>query len=112
MTKVNMLEAKTNLSKLVEAVETGREPEIILARNGKPVARIVPIEQEPRKLGLAEGEFGDIGEEWFRDFQAQDEELWSEWHKKDLSVPPWEKQAAAAAPKSAGGKKTRKKRAA
>ena len=42
MPKVNMLEAKTNLSKLVEAVETGKETEIILARNGKPVARFEP----------------------------------------------------------------------
>lgn len=112
MTKVNMLEAKTNLSKLVEAVETGKEPEIILARNGKPVARIVPIELEPRKLGLAEGEFGDVGEEWFKNFQAQDEELWKEWHKKDFSIPPWENNAPVEAPKSSGGKKAKKKRAA
>jgi prevent-host-death family protein len=57
MTKVNMLEAKTNLSRLVEAVESGRESEIVIARNGKPVARLVPIDQTDRKLGLAEGLF-------------------------------------------------------
>jgi prevent-host-death family protein len=73
MTKVNMLEAKTNLSKLVEAVETGKETEIILARNGKPVARIVPIELEPRKLGLAEGMFDDSGIDWYADIEAQGE---------------------------------------
>ncbi len=58
MATVNMLEAKTNLSRLVDAVEKGVEPEIINARNGKPAARLVPI--EPNKgirLGVAEGKF-------------------------------------------------------
>jgi prevent-host-death family protein len=71
MTKVNMLEAKTNLSKLVEAVESGRESEIVIARNGKPVARIVAIEQEDRKLGLAEGEFTFD----YEGFQAADKDI-------------------------------------
>jgi prevent-host-death family protein len=79
MTKVNMLEAKTNLSKLVEAVETGREPEIILARNGKPVARIVPIEQEPRQLGLAEGEFGELTDEILAEWNRENEKMWAEY---------------------------------
>ena len=101
MTKVNMLEAKTNLSKLVEAVETGRETEIILARNGKPVARIVPIEEAPRIIGIADGQFGDLGEDWYKEFQALDEVVSKDWHQKDFSVP-----------KSATGKKAKKKRAA
>jgi prevent-host-death family protein len=111
MTKVNMLEAKTNLSKLVEAVETGKETEIILARNGKPVARIVPIEVPNRIIGIADGEFGELDEEWFKGFQAQDEELWKDWHKKDFSVPPWEKKVSAKPAKSATAKKAKKKRA-
>jgi prevent-host-death family protein len=59
MTTVNMLEAKNNLSKLVEAVESGGESEIIIARNGKPAARLVPLEQKGRSvvLGLAKGKF-------------------------------------------------------
>lgn len=69
MHKVNMLEAKTNLSKLVEAVETGKETEIILARNGKPVARIVPIEVPNRIIGIADGEFGELDNEWFKEWQ-------------------------------------------
>ncbi|MEZ5863323.1 MAG: type II toxin-antitoxin system prevent-host-death family antitoxin [Geminicoccaceae bacterium] len=43
MHTVNMLEAKTQLSKLVEAVESGAEAEIVIARNGKPAAKLVPI---------------------------------------------------------------------
>ncbi len=40
---VNVHEAKTNLSKLLEAVENGQE--IIIARNGKPAARLAKFEQ-------------------------------------------------------------------
>ena len=63
MTKVNVHEAKTNLSKLMDAVESGREPEIILARNGRPSVRIVPLEgarpvaHRLVRLGLAQGLF-------------------------------------------------------
>lgn len=102
MPKVNMLEAKTNLSKLVEAVETGKETEIILARNGKPVARIVPIERPERRLGIAEGEFGALDEDWFREWQALDEEIWKQWHDKDFSPLP-----KSVGSKSAGKKKRR-----
>ena len=59
MTIVNMLEAKSNLSKLVEAVESGAEEEIVIARNGRPAVRLVPLEQKKRgvRLGLAKGKF-------------------------------------------------------
>ena len=58
MTTVNMHEAKTNLSKLVEAVESGQETEVIIARNGRPVARIVPLAEparQGRRFGLLKG---------------------------------------------------------
>ena len=58
MTIVNMLDAKSQLSRLVEAVETGREAEIIIARNGRPAARLVPIAKERsagKRLGLLAG---------------------------------------------------------
>lgn len=58
MSTVNMLQAKTQLSKLVEAVESGAEEEIIIARNGKPAARLVPIAPKKKiRLGLAEGKY-------------------------------------------------------
>lgn len=54
-----MLEAKTSLSALVEAVETGREPEVIIARNGRPVARLVPMAAVAphSRIGVAQGAF-------------------------------------------------------
>lgn len=41
MAQVGMHEAKTTLSKLVARAEAGEE--IVIARNGKPVARLVPV---------------------------------------------------------------------
>lgn len=60
MDAVNMHEAKTRLSQLVEAVESGREAEVVIARNGKPAARLVPIAQAPdtsKRIGIAKGRF-------------------------------------------------------
>lgn len=59
MPTYNVLEAKSNLSRLIEAVESGREPEIVIARNGKPAARLVPIARfaAGKRLGIAEGLF-------------------------------------------------------
>lgn len=56
---VNMHEAKSSLSRLVEAVESGAEEEIIIARNGKPAARLVPIVRPSLgiRLGAAQGLF-------------------------------------------------------
>lgn len=72
MTQVNMLEAKTKLSKLVEAVETGKETEVILARNGKPVAKIVGLAPKKRPIGLHDGEYPELSLE---QFNAADEEI-------------------------------------
>ena len=60
MHQVNMHEAKTRLSKLVEALESGAEDEITIARNGKPVARLVRLEDSGgirRRIGVAKGAF-------------------------------------------------------
>jgi prevent-host-death family protein len=53
--QVNVYEAKTHLSRLLERVEAGEE--IVIARNGRPVARLVPPQRErsPREPGGWEG---------------------------------------------------------
>ena len=63
--QVNMLEAKSNLSKLVKAIETGREKSIVIARNGLPVAQIIamPLKRK-RKLGIADGKFSISDDDW------------------------------------------------
>jgi prevent-host-death family protein len=55
MAQVNVHEAKTHFSKLLARVVAGEE--IVIARAGKPVARLVPVEREQKKrvFGLDEG---------------------------------------------------------
>jgi prevent-host-death family protein len=55
--EVNIHEAKTHLSRLLERVAIGEE--IIIAKAGKPVAKLVPLNKPLRKrfLGSAKGEF-------------------------------------------------------
>jgi prevent-host-death family protein len=57
MKQVNIHEAKTELSKLVERAEAGEE--VLIARAGKPVAKLVPLNRGRgrRKLGLLDGKF-------------------------------------------------------
>lgn len=59
MQTVNMLQAKSSLSRLVEAIEQGEEREIIIARNGRPAAKLVPVSELPsgQRLGVAKGVF-------------------------------------------------------
>ena len=53
MDTVNVHEAKTHLSRLLERVEAGEE--IVLARNGKAIARLVPVGRVTRRPGAMKG---------------------------------------------------------
>ena len=75
MTTVNMLEAKTSPSKLVEAVESGVENEIIIARNGKPGAVNSCDLHEPRKKRQWGCLPANIRQMDFEAFQAMDAEI-------------------------------------
>lgn len=58
MQTVNIHEAKTQFSRFVDQAEAGEE--IVIARAGKPVARLVALENaslKPRKLGLGKKQF-------------------------------------------------------
>lgn len=56
---VNVQEAKTHLSRLMEQAHAGQE--IILAKAGKPYARLVPLEASSaaRRPGRLQGRLGD-----------------------------------------------------
>ena len=75
MRTVNMLDAKTHLSQLIEAVESGAEPEVIIARNGKPAVKLVPL-TEPNgskiRIGLLAGKYSPMSLE---EFDADNEEI-------------------------------------
>jgi prevent-host-death family protein len=78
-TIVNMHEAKSTLSKLVEKVAEGEE--VVIAKAGKPVAKLVKYEpKKPRRLGGLEGriwiadDFDEPDEELIALFEGTDEE--------------------------------------
>ena len=72
MRQVNMLEAKTDLSKLVKTLESGEEDVICIARSGTPIVQMTLIRktQGKRRIGVARGKF--IVPD---DFQRWDEEV-------------------------------------
>ncbi len=77
--EVNVHEAKTNFSKLLERVALGEE--VIIAKAGKPVARLVPFDQQPktRIFGSAKGEFSVPD-----DFNEPDPEIEALFYDGDL----------------------------
>jgi prevent-host-death family protein len=77
MKQVNVHEAKTHLSRLLQAVEEGEE--IVIARDGEPVAKLVPHveERKPREPGWAKKgwmapDFDEFDEQLARDFGLLD----------------------------------------
>ena len=61
--KVNIHEAKTTLSRLLARVAGGEE--VIIAKSGRPIARLVPYEQpgQQRRSGRYEGQ-GSIADDF------------------------------------------------
>jgi len=54
MTKVNVHTAKSQLSKLIEMAKAGEE--VVIAKNGHPEVKLVPVEPEPTDwFGMDEG---------------------------------------------------------
>ncbi|HSR72996.1 MAG TPA: type II toxin-antitoxin system prevent-host-death family antitoxin [Kiloniellales bacterium] len=72
MKTVNVHEAKTHLSRLLARVEAGEA--IVIARDGKPVARLVPVAgRAPRKPGLAKGR---LTEAFFEPLPPEELDAW------------------------------------
>ena len=53
MTQVNIHQAKTHLSRLLERVVEGEE--IVIAKNGHPMAKLVRLPAKPRQPGRLKG---------------------------------------------------------
>ena len=69
MATLNLYEAKTQLSKLVDRAAAGEE--IVIAKAGKPMVRLVPVERRrPRNFGFLKGKV------WFsEDYDRADAEI-------------------------------------
>ncbi len=82
MSVSNIHDAKTNLSKLIEAALRGED--VIIAKAGKPLVRLVAIEEQPAEKPLTPGEKFRRGVELLRAKYANSkippitEEQWAE----------------------------------
>ena len=75
--QVNIHEAKSQLSKLIEAVEQGEK--VTIARHGKPVAELVPVRSSRFPLGAGRGDpLGLSGNDWWQPMTNQEADDWLE----------------------------------
>ena len=81
-TVVNVGEAKTHFSRLLRRVEQGEE--IVLAKAGKPFARLVPLEaaQARRAPGLLKGVVEELDDRFFEPLPEEELRLWEGYDSK------------------------------
>ena len=78
MAQYNVHEAKTNFSQLLEMAERGDE--VIIARHGKPVVRLVPVARRKNILGAG------IGDPDYRGHLLTKEQVFSPMTQKDVDA--------------------------
>lgn len=70
---LNVYEARTNFSKVLDRVAHGEE--ITIAKAGRPVAKIVPVEEPPKRVpGVMKGQIW-MADDW-DEFTEQDDRDW------------------------------------
>jgi prevent-host-death family protein len=73
MKQVNIHEAKTHLSRLLEGVAKGES--FVIAKSGKPVAKVTPIVEKPiQRIGFMEGQF-EVPDDIDTPFKKEIEEM-------------------------------------
>ena len=85
MRTINIHQAKTHLSRLVEDAAKGEE--IVIAKAGKPMARLVPVETQERrvpKFGTLRGKIW-VADDW--DSPETNEAIWEDFWKEMEEEP-------------------------
>lgn len=72
---VNVHVAKTNLSRLLEQACSGEE--VIIAKDSRPIARLVPIEQPRRQFGVLKGKLV-IPDSFFDPLPPEELDAWEQ----------------------------------
>ena len=68
MIQYNMLEAKNNLSKICHMVKNGQEDYVLIASNGTPIAKVIPVESTRKKPGYYKNKYKSLSNiDWFND---------------------------------------------
>lgn len=82
---INVHEAKTHLSRLLDRAHAGEE--IVLAKSGKPYARLVPLRSEKpkRQPGRLKGSIGDA---FFEPLPESELRAWELVRSEDPCVDP------------------------
>ncbi len=87
MTTYTVHQAKTQLSRLIEAVEKGEE--VVIARGKEPVVRLVSVKPEtvkrPRVFGALKG-LGSVGPEFFDPLPEEELAAWEGAYSNDPVV--------------------------
>ncbi len=73
MPVVNIADAKAHLSRLLDAAVSGEE--VIIAKRGKPIVRLAPIDQGPRIPGALQGKL-HIDEQFFDPLPNEELDAW------------------------------------
>ena len=88
--QVNLYEAKTHLSRLVEQAAKGET--IVIAKGGRALAKLVPLNTErkqPRELGQLTRRSKNVDwEKWWRDWKAADKKIEAEFEASALKAVP------------------------
>jgi prevent-host-death family protein len=76
--QVNVHEAKSQLSRLLELVEEGET--VVIARHGEPVAELIPVRRKPGfPFGIARSEpLVAAGDDWWQPMSDTEAEDWIE----------------------------------
>lgn len=71
MKVINIQNAKTHLSRLVEEAASGHD--VVIAKAGRPIVRLVPFEEQkiPRKLGALAGGVKEAKDCWEPDAEIE-----------------------------------------
>ncbi|QBY02347.1 type II toxin-antitoxin system prevent-host-death family antitoxin [Rhodophyticola sp. CCM32] len=67
-------EAKTNLSKLLEAVERGER--VVITKYGKPAAELIPARKKTVRFGILKDKIGEIPDSFFEQMSEEELRLW------------------------------------
>ena len=86
MKTVNIHEAKTHLSRLLEDVKNGGS--FVIAKSGKPVAKVSPVAEKPiQRIGFMEGQF-EVPDDIDSTFKKEIEEMFYGRDLPELVPPP------------------------
>ena len=85
MKQVNIFDAKTELSKLIKMLESKEEDKIVIARNGIPVAQIIPYVNKDvnKRIGLGKGVLPNLDFDSMLDDEDFDSDKIFNWESLD-----------------------------